>query len=117
MRQIFSILILVSWILSTLSTHAEPTLVLDHSSHIQTIHKKNSESETPDHYQSFSEIDLKDERSKLLFFNLILFLTDINDLYLLSIITSYSQHSYDLNEFVIFPPHCPLYIADRQILI
>lgn len=114
MRQIFAIIILICWVLSTFTTNAEPVFVLDHASHIQTIHKKNSESEAPNHYQSFSEIDLKEDRSKLF---MTLLLNDINDLFWFSNVIYYSEHSYNLIDSVILPLHCPLFIADRQILI
>ena len=80
MKQIISILLLACWTLSSLTAQVESYLVSDHTSHVQSIVKQNSESESPDHYQSFSEIDLKDEKSRLLLLTLTFILPELNDL-------------------------------------
>jgi len=117
MKQVISILILFSWTLSSLSAKTESLLVLDYTTHVQSIVKQNSKSESPDHYQSFSEIDLKDEKSRLLLLTLVFILPELNDLYWYSNLTYYSAHCHEFHASEVIPIHSPQYITNRQILI
>jgi hypothetical protein len=116
MKLVISILLLFSWTLSSLSAKTEAPLVLDHSSHIQSIFKQNSESESPEHYQSFSEIDIEVERDRLVLFLFVSILPELKDTKF-SNLAYYSEHFHAFNLPALISLHLPLYIKDRQFLI
>ncbi len=116
MKQVISIILLICWTLSSLNANTETPLVLDHGSHLQNIIKHNSESESPDHYQSFSEIDIEDERNRLVLLLFVSILPEIN-VSKFSNLGYYSEHCHAFHVSVLISLHLPLYIKDRQLLI
>lgn len=117
MKIIFSILLLFCWTFTSLSAKIHSPLVFDQTAHIQSILKQNSESELPEHYQSFSEIDLKDEKNRFLLFTISSLLPELNDSFSFSKLIYYSLHFYSLHVTVVFILHLPLYMVVRHLLI
>lgn len=116
MKLIFSIL-LISWTFSSLSAKIHSPLVFDQTAHIQSVLNQNSKSELPEHYQSFSEIDLKEEKSRFILLMFGSVVPELNDfISFLNFIFS-SFHSYAFYLTYVFTPHLPLYISVRHILI